>query len=436
MSSASPSASRRPGRLGPFSSLQPCRDLFRLGFFLALALPFSFLLGCTGDGRDPLPYGTGEGRGVDSPGGAVGREVPQVWRLSDTPELEIGVREGDAAYQLDRASGSTRLDDGRIVVLDGGSAQLRFFDAGGSFLYAVGSEGEGPGEFRNPTRVRRTLGDSLQVWDAILARLSFFDLDGAFLGSSLRAPSPADPTPLDEWLFERNWIDSPLPAIARGPVRRAVHAMPAPDSVGPPRFLMVTREGRIWATQAFPPSPVPSTWTVYDLEGREVAVAEMPARFEPHEIGPDYVLGRFRDELDINFVRLYRLEKPTGAPRGAGLDPTAGAQAPEGGAGQERSGPEVADEVQGVVRQAFVAAATAQEVFYSGNYTYTTDLRALREAAPRGREIPEGVDVAILLADNRGWIGTMTHRETQYMCALAYGAYLPMGWPPGSLICP
>lgn len=30
-----------------------------------------------------------------------------------------------------------------------------------------------------------------------------------------------------------------------------------------------------------------------------------PARFEPHEIGPDYVIGRFLDDLDINYAEHY-----------------------------------------------------------------------------------------------------------------------------------
>lgn len=372
----------------------------------------------------------------DQVGGREQILTPEVWHLTGAPLLEIGIREGEAVYQLDRASGSVRLDDGRVVVLDGGSSQLRFFDAQGTFLQSVGSTGEGPGEFRNPTRLRRTLGDSLQVWDAILGRLSFFDLQGTFLGSAVFPPSTDDPMPLDEWLYDRSWIDSPLPPEARGAVRRAILAMPSADPQGPPRFLLVTRQGRIWSTPLFPPAPAASTWTVYDLEGREVATVELPGRFEPQDVGADYVLGRFRDELEINYIRLYGLEKPAGSPRGPGLDPASLAGVSPANERPEAPGPEVTDQAREVIRQAFMATATAQEIYYSGNYTYTKDLDALRAAAPRGREVPEAADVAVLMADNRGWIGTMTHRETGYMCALAYGAYLPMGWPPGSLVCP
>ena len=405
--------------------------------------------------------------------GAVGREV-ELWRVSPTPFIEIGVREGEDAFQLDRATGSARLDDGRIVVLDGGSRQLRFFDAEGGFLTAVGDEGEGPGEFRTPTRLRRAGGDSIQVWDARLDRVSFFSIRGEFLGSHLVEPSPEAPFPLDEWLFGRNWIDSPLSPEARGPIRRAVLAMPPPDSLGPPRFLKVTRQGRIWASGSFPPSARPVTWAVFDLGGRQVATVETPPRFEPHEVGHDYLIGRYRDELDINYIRAYRLEKPAGSPTGPGLDPNsvldsaereavAGraalaegeAEAPvegdapaegdtpadgealaEGDASAEGEALTVPETFLEDVRRALMVAASGQEIHYSDNYTYTDDVEVLLESLPRRLEMPQGIDLAILLADDRGWIGTVTHRESQYMCALAYGAHMPMGWPPGTIICP
>jgi len=380
----------------------------------------------------------GNGEADTSAGGGGGAEAaaPEVWRLSDTPLLEIGVREGEAAYQLDRASSSVRLADGRIAVLDGGSRQLRFFDAQGRFLRAVGAEGEGPGEFRNPTRLRRTPGDSLQVWDATLARLSFFDSLGAYLGSEVHPPDPENPMPLDVWLFRRSWIDSPVPMESRGPIRGAVEALPALEAGSPPRILRVTRQGRIWASPTYQPSPSASTWTVYDLDGRAAAMVEIPARFEPHDIGPDYVLGRYRDELELNYIRLFRLEKPADSPAGPGIHPVAWRGRGIQGLAPSNLPPERLNEVREVARDALYATAAAQEIHYAGNYTYTTDLPALVEGLRGRREIPEGMTVTILLADDRGWMGTATHEETGYMCALAYGAYLPMGWPPGSLACP
>jgi hypothetical protein len=38
----------------------------------------------------------------------------------------------------------------------------------------------------------------------------------------------------------------------------------------------------------------------------------MPERFLVFAIGSDWVIGRWRDELDVEHVRLYELHKPEG----------------------------------------------------------------------------------------------------------------------------
>jgi hypothetical protein len=397
--------------------------LGRISAFSVMAMALS----CCGDGARDASKETGADEGPPE---------LEVWTLSTDPALEIGVREGDDPYQFDRATGSALLADGRVVVLDGGSREIRFFDADGVFLVAVGGEGEGPGEFRTPTRLRRTLGDSIQIWDARMARLSFFDLHGDFLGSRQVPPVPEESMPLEEWLLGRNWIDSPIPAADRGPIRRAVLAMPSPDSVGPPRFLKVTRQGRIWAATNFPPADHAQVWTVFDLEGRALARVDLPARFDLHEVGPEYIMGRYRDELDLNFIRIYGLEKPVGSPPGPGLSELRLPQGTEEGGGGEDLDSGISEELRQLMFNAVRATASAQEINYADHYTYTRNLQTLMEGATRRSEFPEGVDVSILAADSRGWIGTFTHRATGHTCGLAYGASRPMGWAAGSLVCP
>jgi hypothetical protein len=76
------------------------------------------------------------------------------WRLSDEPTLSIGIQEGDPAYQLYRAFSGLRLPDGRIVIGNTGSHEVRFYDAQGRHLRSVGREGEGPGEYAQFTSMR------------------------------------------------------------------------------------------------------------------------------------------------------------------------------------------------------------------------------------------------------------------------------------------
>ena len=48
---------------------------------------------------------------------------------------------------------------------------------------------------------------------------------------------------------------------------------------------------------------------MYDAEGELVGRLTLLDRFGVIEIGSDYVLGRYTDELDLEYLRLYRLER-------------------------------------------------------------------------------------------------------------------------------
>lgn len=52
-------------------------------------------------------------------------------------------------------------------------------------------------------------------------------------------------------------------------------------------------------------------WRIFDSNGRAVAVARTPAGLLVQEIGRDYVMGLWRDPMDIEHVRLYRLTRGT-----------------------------------------------------------------------------------------------------------------------------
>lgn len=69
------------------------------------------------------------------------------WRIGPEPVVTIGKREGEDPYLLNLVRGATRLRDGRIVVANGGSGELRFFDSLDNHLATRGGVGEGPGEF-------------------------------------------------------------------------------------------------------------------------------------------------------------------------------------------------------------------------------------------------------------------------------------------------
>ena len=68
-------------------------------------------------------------------------------RVDSLPSLSIGVAEGAPEYELHRVFGATQLSDGRIVLVNQGTQEIRFYDARGQFLSRAGRAGRGPGEF-------------------------------------------------------------------------------------------------------------------------------------------------------------------------------------------------------------------------------------------------------------------------------------------------
>jgi len=414
-----PSGGPRPVRRRMFEFL------FKPGRILT---PFLFAVSACGGGD---LNGGGETPVRESQGEVAGQAVPspESWELSSNPVVEIGVREGEDDYQLHRVRGSVRLEDGRIVVLNAGSQQLRFYDSAGRFLDAVGGPGEGPGEFRNPAGLRRTADGGLQVWDGGLMRVSIFEADGTFRGSSTLLASGEEMFPGDDWILGQNWIVSPVPPGARDPIRRGVEAMPAPDSLGALRILRVTSQGRIWSPRGPSPVDTPVEWDVFRLDGTLAATITVPARFQPHEIGDSYITGAFLDEVDVTYVRVYELRKPPKSPPGPGLELAVLESRSPG----EPFRPAPSGEVLAGIRSLVKTLASLQEIHYSDHFTYTKDLEQLFGGS-RAR-VPGELQVEILFAGSEGWAGMVTHPESKGRCVLSYGFFVPMGWQPGAVIC-
>jgi len=103
------------------------------------------------------------------------------WRVGTAPAITIGTAVGDPVYELFGVTDATRLPDGKIVVANTGSSELRAFDASGVHQGSWGGQGRGPGEFSTagPSAVEPWPGDSIATSDAIARRVSVFDATGA-----------------------------------------------------------------------------------------------------------------------------------------------------------------------------------------------------------------------------------------------------------------
>jgi len=73
--------------------------------------------------------------------------------------------------------------------------------------------------------------------------------------------------------------------------------------------MYVDALGNLWLQDYRLLDDEPFRWSVFDSAGRWLGVVETPPRFTVNEIGSDHVLGIWRDELDVDYVRMYALEK-------------------------------------------------------------------------------------------------------------------------------
>ena len=348
------------------------------------------------------------------------------WHLSPEPVVDIGGGDREEE-QLFRVVGALRLSDDRIVVANGGTNEIRFYGPEGAFLSASGGEGEGPGEFRRLSALRRLRGDSLFAQDGRLYRSSVFDGQGRFirtvqpqasrgrssidivfddgmmLGSSIVRLNVAD---VELGLFRMAFtfyrfdgagdlVDTlgvypglevymvpsqgGMPSTYRHPISRATYFqflpdgyyvadndtyeiqkyapegklqqivrrltapvqvepqhmktlreralaavtnddrrrsteqfyrdMPVPETFPAYGGIAVSVEGYLWVREYDLPGNEANNWAVYDAEGILQGTMGLAPRFQPLDIGPDYVLGLWRDADDVEHVRMYELVK-------------------------------------------------------------------------------------------------------------------------------
>lgn len=147
--------------------------------------PLSFLsvvllAGCAGEKTSPQAIEVRDSAGIQIVQHPAGYEATlPVWTVGNTPALDIGTEPGE---ELHRVGGAARLSDGRIVVINRGTGELRLFDSAGRRTQTIGKLGEGPGEFSNFIQSVQVLaGDTLFVLDGQNRRASWFSPTGSLL---------------------------------------------------------------------------------------------------------------------------------------------------------------------------------------------------------------------------------------------------------------
>lgn len=340
------------------------------------------------------------------------------WEVTSEPLLSMGVVEGEEAYQFSSIRHVRTLADGRIALIDGGSWSVRVYDAEGEHLLSRGRRGDGPGEFRAPIYVEDGYEGGFSVLEPGRRMASKFDGEGSYLETS-PFERPDGYSPLDQWFHEKTFVQAAVPPEHRVHVNAAVDRLPPISTDRPVRWVVLTEAAELWLTEQAPGGMEPTVWEIYGVDGRALGTIETPARFLPHEYEADRILGVYWDELDVEYVRAYGIDRPepeqTIEAWMAGLEPVdyVAPTVPE-------SSPEVQEVAIGM-RSLMRNMQSSQEIYYADNFRYTGDLEAM------ALEPPEGLDLHFFGVGATGWMLIADHAEYGVRCMVVTGG--PQGAP-------
>ncbi len=125
---------------------------------------------------------------------------------------------------------------------------------------------------------------------------------------------PVDREPLSHGELDR-WKEDELASVdARGKERLEAAWKVAPLTSLKPAYgsIHVDQDGDLWVEHVKLVRSDSGTADVFDSLGRLLGTVALPPGLQIARIGPDYILGIWRDEMDLEHVRMYRLRKPAG----------------------------------------------------------------------------------------------------------------------------
>jgi hypothetical protein len=143
-------------------------------------------------------------------------------------------------------------------------------------------------------------------------------IDGTLL-RLVRLDRPARPvTASDQERYRSEYVEqmaSMNPRYGEEFFRRRAEEALFPDSF-PAHFDIETDPtGNVWVQDYrswFTEPRVDREWTVFDSGGAYLGDVVVPAGMEVHDIGNNHLTGRWTDDLGIEYVHVYEIEKPAG----------------------------------------------------------------------------------------------------------------------------
>lgn len=122
-----------------------------------------------------------------------------------------------------------------------------------------------------------------------------------------RSPTEAD---LDSYRTDLLRMVGDQPPELTRIVSAALDALPLPQSFPAFSAIEVDLLGNLWVREYnLPEDGDRALWTVFDPEGVLMGFVETPPGLVIYEIGEDYILGKMEDQLRVEYVRLWGLDR-------------------------------------------------------------------------------------------------------------------------------
>jgi hypothetical protein len=185
--------SKAPKVLGTEALISIPAMALGLIFSLAMGVPLSLAQEAQNRDKQNIKVLSSEIRVINNP-----REPEFASLILDLQEeINIG-RDDDKNYLFWLIHDIQVDDEGRIYVDDARNFRIQVFDRNGKYLKTIGRQGQGPGEFQQPTKLRvHPRANQLYVRDTPSRRISIFNLIGNYLGSVPTQQSVLDYFPLE-----------------------------------------------------------------------------------------------------------------------------------------------------------------------------------------------------------------------------------------------
>ena len=121
---------------------------------------------------------------------------------------------------------------------------------------------------------------------------------------------PIEVTDADVHAERDRQLSDDMPDGMREAMVGVLDATPISETMPAFSDIIIDQLGNIWVEEYRRPGADSIRWTVFSTQGEMLGTLPVPDRFEIYDVGDDYVLGRWRDELEIEHVLMYELVKP------------------------------------------------------------------------------------------------------------------------------